>query len=60
MSERGALGIFRGLETSCGREGLFCAGYLGMGPVRPLGPDPLTRHLAYRLACRHARHCPSG
>ena len=25
--------LFRGLATSCGREGLFCAGYLGMGPV---------------------------
>ena len=33
VRERGALTLFRGLETSCGREGLFCAGYLGMGPV---------------------------
>lgn len=24
--------MFRGLITSCGREGLFCAGYMGMGP----------------------------
>ena len=33
VRERGALGLFRGLETACGREGLFTAGYLGMGPV---------------------------
>lgn len=33
VSERGPLTLFRGLETSCGREGLFTAGYLGMGPV---------------------------
>ena len=33
VRERGALTLFRGLETSCGREGLFTAGYLGMGPV---------------------------
>ena len=25
--------LFRGLATSCGREGLFTAGYLGIGPV---------------------------
>ena len=33
VTEKGALTLFRGLETSCGREGLFTAGYLGMGPV---------------------------
>lgn len=33
VQEKGPLGLFRGLETSCGREGLFAAGYLGMGPV---------------------------
>ena len=33
VSEKGPLALFRGLETSCGREGLFTAGYLGMGPV---------------------------
>jgi len=33
VRERGVLTLFRGLETSCGREGLFTAGYLGMGPV---------------------------
>ena len=33
VQEQGPLGLFRGLETSCGREGLFAAGYLGMGPV---------------------------
>jgi hypothetical protein len=29
----GALGIFRGLIPSCGREGLFTAGYVGVGPA---------------------------
>lgn len=33
VSDYGALALFRGLATSCGREGLFTAGYLGMGPV---------------------------
>ena len=33
VKEFGVLSLFRGLETSCGREGLFAAGYLGMGPV---------------------------
>jgi len=33
VSEKGVLSLFRGLETSCGREGLFAAGYLGLGPV---------------------------
>jgi len=27
------LGLFRGLSVSCGREGAFTAGYLGLGPV---------------------------
>eukprot|EP00667_Euglena_gracilis_P016774 EG_transcript_17596 len=29
----GAPGMFRGLTMACGREGLFTAGYLGIGPV---------------------------
>ena len=33
VSEFGFTSLFRGLETSCGREGLFVAGFLGMGPV---------------------------
>lgn len=33
VSERGLLGLFRGLVTSCGREGLFASGYLALGPV---------------------------
>jgi len=33
VSEYGAATLFRGLATSCGREGLFTAGYLGIGPV---------------------------
>lgn len=33
ITETGLSGIFRGLFMSCGREGLFTAGYLGLGPV---------------------------
>lgn len=33
VSDFGVTTLFRGLTTSCGREGLFCAGYLGVGPV---------------------------
>jgi len=33
LGEFGAPGLFRGLVTSCGREGFFTAGYLGLGPV---------------------------
>ena len=33
LSEQGPLGLSRGLVTACGREGLFTAGYLAMGPV---------------------------
>jgi hypothetical protein len=33
VSEFGVTTLFRGLATSCGREGLFTAGYLGLGPV---------------------------
>ena len=33
LSTQGVYGLFRGLFTSCGREGLFTAGYLGLGPV---------------------------
>lgn len=33
LGEVGFTGLFRGLIMSCGREGLFTAGYLGIGPV---------------------------
>eukprot|EP00729_Bicosta_minor_P006017 gene6017-7995_t len=33
VAEAGASSLSRGLVMSCGREGLFCAGYLGMGPA---------------------------
>jgi len=33
VSDLGPLALFRGLSTSCGREGIFTAGYLGLGPV---------------------------
>ena len=35
LSEFGLLGggLYRGLSMSCGREGAFTAGYLGLGPV---------------------------
>jgi hypothetical protein len=33
MTNFGVSGLFRGLFTACGREGLFTAGYLGIGPV---------------------------
>ena len=33
VREHGAGTLFRGLVTSCGREGLFTAGYLGLAPV---------------------------
>lgn len=33
MSETGVLSIMRGLIPSCGREGLFTAGYVGVGPA---------------------------
>ena len=33
LGERGVLDLWRGLITSCGREGIFTAGYLGMGPA---------------------------
>jgi len=33
VRDHGPLTLFRGLSTSCGREGIFTAGYLGMGPV---------------------------
>lgn len=33
MSKNGPFGLFRGLLMSCGREGVFTAGYLGIGPV---------------------------
>lgn len=33
IGETGGAGIMRGTVMSCGREGLFCAGYLGMGPA---------------------------
>jgi solute carrier family 25 carnitine/acylcarnitine transporter 20/29 len=33
MSETGVSGLFRGLAMSCGREGIFTAGMLGLGPT---------------------------
>lgn len=33
INECGITSLFRGLATSCGREGLFTAGYLGVAPV---------------------------
>jgi len=33
LGEFGVSGLFRGLFCACGREGLFTAGYLGLGPV---------------------------
>ena len=33
LKEFGVTTLFRGLFTSCGREGIFCAGYMGLGPV---------------------------
>ena len=33
VNEYGITSLFRGLATSCGREGLFTAGYLGAAPV---------------------------
>lgn len=33
LSQFGGQTFFRGLVTSCGREGLFTAGYLGIAPV---------------------------
>jgi hypothetical protein len=32
VQQTGVSGLFRGLLTSCGREGLFTAGYMGLGP----------------------------
>mmetsp|Transcript_13436 Transcript_13436/g.39633 ORF Transcript_13436/g.39633 Transcript_13436/m.39633 type:complete len:272 (-) Transcript_13436:424-1239(-) len=33
MSENGVFSIMRGLIPSCGREGIFTAGYIGLGPA---------------------------
>ena len=33
VSSFGFASLFRGLVTSCGREGMFTAGYMGIGPV---------------------------
>ena len=40
ISSFGTTGLFRGLAVSCGREGVFTAGYLGIGPA-------LTSHLVH-------------
>lgn len=32
VSETGVMGMFRGFWMSCGREGIFAAGYMGLGP----------------------------
>ena len=42
-------GLMRGLITSCGREGLFTAGYLGIGPT-------ITQNLVY--VTPHHMACP--
>ena len=44
MSESGAAGLFRGLAMSCGREGVFTAGMLGLGPT-------LKRYAAEQHGC---------
>lgn len=42
ITETGIMGMFRGLAMSCGREGLFAAGMLGLGPVmRSYGANSL-------------------
>ena len=33
VSERGPLGLYRGYVTSAGREAVFAAGYIGIGPA---------------------------
>jgi hypothetical protein len=33
LRQTGTAGLFRGLWTSCAREGIFTAGYLGVGPA---------------------------
>lgn len=33
MQQQGFSALGRGIVTSCGREGMFCAGYLGLGPT---------------------------
>jgi hypothetical protein len=33
VAETGVVGLFRGLAMSCGREGVFTAGMLGLGPA---------------------------
>jgi len=33
MTGFGPMQMFRGLTTACGREGIFAAGYLGLGPA---------------------------
>mmetsp|Transcript_13296 Transcript_13296/g.21768 ORF Transcript_13296/g.21768 Transcript_13296/m.21768 type:complete len:271 (-) Transcript_13296:207-1019(-) len=33
VSKYGASSMFRGFVTSCGREGIFTAGYMGIGPT---------------------------
>ena len=55
--------LFRGLFTSCGREGIFCAGYMGLGPVfseglrsrfgveKKVGGLSLTFSLAHGSSC---------
>jgi len=33
ISKHGLTGLFRGLSSTCGREGLWCMGYMGLGPA---------------------------
>ena len=43
VREKGALTLFRGLETSCGREGLYTAAYLGLGTLAPCSGPRLNK-----------------
>ena len=57
--------LFRGLATSCGREGLFTAGYLGIGPVfaerlrSQYDLEPKTSQAHRRVLLAHAPSRPS-
>ena len=43
VSNFGSASLFRGLISSCGREGMFTAGYMGIGPV-PATQKVLKKH----------------
>ena len=44
VAEAGGTGLFRGLLMSCGREGVFTAGMLGLGPT-------LKRYASEKCGC---------